>query len=126
MTPELDQPLPRDWWLRKPAYLRFMVRELTSLAVLAYTLLIIWALWAAADAGSFSAFYDFLTSPLSIALHAVVFVFALYHTATWIVLTPKAMVEWRGEHKVDPNRTAWNISLVFVLVWIVLAIWILA
>ena len=122
MTPELDQPLPRDWWLRKPAYFRFMVRELSSLAVLAYTLLIIWALWAAADAGSFTTFYDFLNTPLSIALHLVILFFAIYHTATWIALTPKALVEFRGEHKVDPDRTAWNISLVFVLVWIVLGI----
>lgn len=126
MTPEIKRPLPRDWWLRKPAYFKFMVRELTSLAVLAYTLLIIWALWAANDAGSYSAFYDFLTSPFSVALHVVVFVLVMYHTATWIALTPKVMVEWQGEDKVDPNQIAWNLSLVFVLMWIVVLILVLA
>ena len=126
MTPEIERPLPRDWWLHKPGYFRFMVRELTSLAVLAYTLLIIWALWAAADAESFTAFYDFLTTPLSVVLHLIVLGFALYHTATWIALTPKVVVEWRGDEKVDPDRMVWNLSLVFALVWIVLAIVVLA
>ena len=126
MTPELNRPLSRSWWLQKPAYFKFMIRELTSLAVLAYTLLIIWALWAAAEAASFSAFYDFLASPLSIVLHLIILVFALYHTATWIALTPKVMVEWRGEERVDPTKIAWNLSLVFVLVWIVLLILVLA
>lgn len=122
MTPEIERPLSRGWWLRKPAYFKFMIRELSSLAVLAYTLLIMWALWAAADTDSFSAFYDFLKSPLSVALHVVVGVLALYHTATWIALTPTVMVEWRGDQKVDPRATVWNISLAFVLVWMVVLV----
>ncbi len=95
MTPEINRPLPRNWWLQKPAYFKFMIREMTSVAVLAYTLLVIWALWAAADTQSFSAFYDFLRGPVSIGLHVVVFGLAFYHTITWIALTPKVMVEWR-------------------------------
>ena len=126
MTPEINRPLPRGWWLQKPAYFKFMLRELTSVAVFAYTLLMIWALWSAADAESYSAFYGFLTSPLSVGLHVVVLVPAFYHTATWIALTPNVMVEWRGEEKIDPDQIAWNLSLVFVLVWIVLLIVVLA
>ena len=122
MTPEIERGLSRGWWLQKPAYFKFMIRELTSLAVLAYALLIIWALWAAADADSFSVFYDFLASPLSVALHVVVGVLALYHTATWIALTPTVMVEWRGVHKVDPKSTVWNISLAFALTWMVVLV----
>jgi len=126
VTPEIHRPLPRDWWLHHPAYLKFMIRELTSLAVLAYALLIIWALWAAADADSFTVFYDFLRSPLSVALHIVVGILALYHTATWIALTPKVLVEWRGDQKVDPSVIAWNISLAFALVWIIVLVLVFA
>ena len=57
-----------------------MVRELPSLAVFAYALLIIWALLSAADAGSFSTFYTFLSSSLSVWLHLVILVLSLYHT----------------------------------------------
>ena len=112
--------------MQKPAYFKFMIREMTSVAVLAYSLLIIWALWAAADAQSFSAFYDFLRSPLSIGLHAVVFGLAFYHTITWIALTPKVMVEWRGDERVDPDLIAWNIWLVFVLVTVIVLVLVLA
>ena len=109
MTPELNRPLPRDWWLHKPAYFKFMVRELTSLAVLAYTLLIIWALWASAESSSIAA-----SKNTSLAV-----------VATGIA-DREVVVEWRGEERVDPDRIAWNLGLVFVLVWIVLAIWVLA
>ena len=112
--------------MQKPAYFKFMIREMTSVAVLAYTLLVIWALWAAADTQSFSAFYDFLRSPLSIGLHVVVFGLAFYHTITWIALTPKVMVEWRGDERVDPDLIAWNIWLVFVLVTVIVLVLVLA
>lgn len=126
MTKELTRPMPRTWWLRKAPYFQFMIRELTSVAVFAYTLLLIWVLWTAADAGSFSAFYDFLRSPLSVWLHVVVLLLALYHTGTWIALTPKVMVLWRDDEQVEPDFIAGVTSILFllvsgVLVWLVLA-----
>lgn len=125
MTREVTSPLPRTWWLRKTAYFRFMVRELTSVAVLAYALLMVWALWAAGSDGAFSSFYDFLRSPLSVALHVVILVLALYHTGTWIALTPKVMVLWREDEQVDPGLIAGATGVVFLLVtglviWLVL------
>jgi fumarate reductase subunit C len=126
MTKELTRPMPRTWWLRKAPYFQFMIRELTSVAVFAYTLLLIWVLWTAADAGSFSAFHDFLRSPLSVWLHVVVLLLALYHTGTWIALTPKVMVLWRDDEQVEPDFIAGVTSILFllvsgVLVWLVLA-----
>ena len=126
MTKELTSPLPKTWWLRKAAYLRFMIRELTSIAVFAYTLLIVGALWAAGADESYSAFYDFLRSPLSVALHVVILVMALYHTVTWIALTPKVMVLWREDEQVDPSLIAGATGGLFLLVtgltlWLVLA-----
>ena len=125
MTRELTRPLPRSWWLRKPPYFRFMIRELTSVAVFAYVPLLIWALWSAADAGSFSKFYDFLRSGLGVWLHIVVLVMALYHTATWIALTPKVMVLWTDDEQVNPNLISGATGFLFVLisvgvVWLVL------
>ncbi len=125
MTRELTHPLPRSWWLKRPAYFRFVIRELTSVVVFAYTLLLIWALSSAADAGSFSVFYDFLRSPLSVWLHVVVLVLAFYHTGTWIALTPKVMVLWREDEPVDPNLIVGATGMLVVLVsvgvvWLVL------
>jgi fumarate reductase subunit C len=126
MTKQLTRPMPRTWWLRKAPYFQFMIRELTSVAVFAYALLLIWVLWTATDAGSFSEFYDFLRSPSSVWLHAVVLLLALYHTGTWIALTPKVMVLWRDDEQVEPDFIAGVTGILFllvsgVLVWLVLA-----
>ena len=125
MTRELTHPLPRSWWLKRPSYFRFMIRELTSVAVFAYAPLLIWALWSAADAGTFSVFYDFLRGPLSVWLHVVVLVLAFYHTGTWIALTPKVMVLWREDEQIGPNLIVGTTGMLFVLVsagvvWLVL------
>ena len=125
MTPELTRPLPRNWWLKKAPYFQFMIRELTSLAVLAYALLLIWALWSAAGSGSFSNFYGFLNRPLSVWLHVLVLVLALYHMGTWIALTPKVMVLWRDDEQVDPDFIAGVNGILFLAVtgavlWLVL------
>lgn len=121
MTGELSRPLPRTWWLQKAPYLRFMIRELTSVVVFAYALLILWALWAVADPGSFEALLSFLASPVSIALHVLVLVLVLYHTWTWIALTPKVMVLWKGDEQVPPGLIVWATAVAFLTVTAVVA-----
>ena len=116
MTRELNRPLPRNWWLKKAAYFQFMMRELTSLAVFAYALLVIWALWSAADAEAFSTFYTFLSSSLSVWLHVAILTLALYHTGTWIALTPKVMVLWRDDERVDADVIAGTTSILFLMI----------
>ena len=45
----------------------------------------------------------------------------LYHSITWINLTPKVMVVWRGEERVSPlliagvNYVAWAIISIVIL-----------
>lgn len=127
MTREWQRPLPRSWWLRKASYFQFMVRELTSLAVLAYTGLMIWALLASSgDAAEFSEFFDFLSRPLGVWLHIVVLVLALFHTGTWIALTPKVLVLWRDDEQVEPDVIAGANATLFlvisgVVLWLVMA-----
>jgi fumarate reductase subunit C len=125
MTRELTKPLPRNWWLKKAAYFGFMMRELTSVAVLAYTLLIVWTLWSAANSGGFSTLYAFLSTSLSVWLHVVILALALYHTGTWIALTPKVMVLWRDDERVDPDFIAGVTGISFLMItgatiWLVL------
>ena len=66
-----------------------------------------------------------LNSPWSVGLHLVALLMVLYHSITWINLTPKVMVLWRGEDRVDPrwiaagNYVAWvSLSiLIFGICW---------
>lgn len=125
MSRELVRPLPRTWWLKKAPYFQFMVRELTSLAVFAYAALIIWALWSAREGEGFSTFFRFLEGPLSVWLHLLVLVLALFHTGTWIALTPKVMVLWRDDERVDPDFVAGMTTVAFIavtagLLWLIL------
>jgi len=126
MSQELTRPLPRTWWLKKASYFLFMIRELTSLAVFAYALLLILALWTAGADASFSTFYTFLNSPVSVWLHVVVLALALFHTGTWIALTPKVMVLWRDDERVEPDLIAGVTAILFLMVtggvlWLTLA-----
>lgn len=125
MTRELRRPLPRSWWLRKAIYFQFMMRELTSLAVLGYAGVIIWALWSSGTGGGFTGFHDFLTSPLGVWLHMVVLVLALFHSGTWIALTPKILVLWRDDEQVEPDVIAGANGVLFLAIsgavlWLVL------
>lgn len=119
------RPLPADWWLRKPTYLAFMLRELTSLFVFAYSVLLLVLVARAGDAGGFSSLVEGLRSPVSVVLHLIALAAMLYHTVTWINLTPKVLVLWRGEDRVSPrliaasNYLAWIVVSAVVL-WVVL------
>ena len=115
------RPMPATWWLTRKTYFLFIVRELTSVFVGGYALFLL-LLVARRDDGD--AFRALLESPLMIALQIIALPMVLYHTITWLNLTPKVMVVWRGEERVSPtliaaaNYAAWGIGSIVIL-WIV-------
>ena len=116
------RPVQSNWWLQKRCYTLFMVRELTSAFIAAYSIFLIVLVWRASQGSdAFVAFVEGLKSPLSIALHLLALIAAIYHSITWFNLTPKIMVIWRGEEKVSPvliagaNYALWLIMSVVVL-----------
>jgi fumarate reductase subunit C len=119
------RPLPRTWWLRKPVYFLFMVRELSSVAVLGYAIFLVVLVARAGDAASFERFFQTLQSPWSVALHLAALALVLLHSITWIGLLPKVVVLWRGEDRIPPrliagvNYVAWLV-LSAVVAWLVL------
>jgi len=72
-------------------------------------------------AGDPDAFAELLHSPLLIVLQIIALPMLLYHSITWINLTPKVMVVWRGEERVSPlliagvNYVAWAIISIVIL-----------
>lgn len=85
--------MPIFWWLGKASYMRFIVRELTSLAVAA-TAIELLVLMVVLDRGeaAFSRYLAWLARPGVLALHGVVLAGLLFHTVTWLNLAPKALV----------------------------------
>lgn len=82
----------RSWWLHHPRYVAYMIRELTSLFVGLYcALLVVGLVRLAQGQAAWDGFLAALSSPLSVAFQLVCLAFAVYHSVTWFLLTPKAM-----------------------------------
>jgi succinate dehydrogenase subunit C len=104
---ELIRPMPATWWLKNPAYTRFMIRDATSVFIAGYCVFLMVLMHrASVDAASFEAFYDKLASPLSLVLHLIALVFAGYHSITFFNLTPRVLVLFRRDEKVPEQLIA--------------------
>lgn len=116
--------VPIFWWIKKWSYTKFILRELSSVVVAAYAVVLI-LLVSAVHAGpdDYHALIDAFRNPVSIGLHVVALGFALLHSVTWFNLAPKAIVIRVGKWVVPPtliagmNYAAW-IVVSAVVVWI--------
>lgn len=105
-TRRYHRPYPNTWWLSRPAYIRFMLRELSSAFLAAYAIFWLVLLARSGDRVAFEQTVAGLSSPLSIFLHLVVLAFALFHSITFFNLTPRVIVVPRGEDKVPDHVIA--------------------
>jgi fumarate reductase subunit C len=81
------------WWLQQGSYARFVLRELTSVAVAFFALLFLWLVWALREGpDAYAQVVERLGTARWIVLSVVGFVLVLYHTVTWFNLAPAAMV----------------------------------
>jgi len=80
------------WWLARPSYVRYMLRELTCVFVGAYAGVWIAGLYALAKGHArWFAFLDAMESGVGIVFQIVCLAFVLYHTVTWFSLAPRTM-----------------------------------
>ncbi|MEV0672543.1 fumarate reductase subunit C [Mycobacterium sp. NPDC050441] len=119
------QPVPLLWWIRRAAYLRYMLRELSCEFVawsVIYLLVLVWAL----GTGRYDWFVDFSTHPVVIVLNLVTLAFLLLHTMTWFSLAPRAMIVHLRGRRVPAGAVlaghyaAWLV-VTAVIAWVVLA-----
>lgn len=106
------------WWTARKPYVKFIVRELTSVFVAAYAVILmiqIYTLKLGPEA--WEALLATLSTPLSIILHVVIFGFLIFHSITWFLLAPSAMVLKIGKNRIPDNA----IILANILMWIVLS-----
>ena len=108
--------MPSNWWMKKKSYSLFMLRELTCVFVGGYALFLL--ILVACAANGQEAFIAMLNNPVSIVLHVIALPMVIYHSITWINLTPKVLIIWRGEDRVSSTL----IAAVHHAGWIVLSI----
>jgi fumarate reductase subunit C len=114
------------WWLGEWHYLKFILRELSSLSVAWFVALTLFQLRALAHGPeAYARFSGRLQSPVMIALNLIAFCFVLFHTITWFNLAPRAMpVRMHGKRLPEilvaaPNYAVWIVVSGFVG-WLVL------
>lgn len=114
------------WWLWHWPYLKFILRELSSVGVAYFVVLLLLQLRALSHGPeAYAAFQAWLQAPHVIALNVVSLLFVLFHTITWFNLAPRAMVvRVRGKRMPDlliaaSNYAAWLVVSVAVA-WLIL------
>jgi fumarate reductase subunit C len=104
------------WWLQSRSYTGFVLRELTSVFVALFSLVLLWQIRALSHGPeAYARFLARLRSPLLLVFNAVALLFVLFHSITWFNLAPKAMVvRLRGKRVPDlvvagANYAAWAV-----------------
>lgn len=114
------------WWMGQRHYTKFILRELSSVAVAWFvilTLLLIRALRNGPEA--YERYMHRLASPVMIGFNLIAVCFVLLHTITWFNLAPQAMaVRVRGKRVPEflvaaPNYALWVVASV-AIAWFLL------
>jgi len=114
------------WWLGRWPYLKFILRELSSISVAYFVVLTLFQIGALVRGPqAYARWEQALRSPLLILLNFIAFAFVMFHTITWFNLTPKAMPLRVGGKKLPdaliaaPNYILWFL-VSGIIAWLVL------
>ena len=117
---------PIFWWTKKWAHMRFILRELTSVAVAWFSLILIFMIRSLRNGpDEYARFERVMEHPLVMVINVVALVFLIYHSITWFNLAPKAMVIRIGTNKVPGmliaglNYVAWLIVSIAVVLLLI-------
>jgi fumarate reductase subunit C len=89
------------WWAGNWPYVKFILRELSSVFVawfVIYLLLLVRAVSRGDDA--YRSFLDLSAHPVMLSVNVVAFVFITFHAITWFAVAPQAIVAHIGKKKV--------------------------
>jgi fumarate reductase subunit C len=114
------------WWLGQRQYLKFILRELSSVFVAYFVVVTLFQLSALKDGPeAYEEFQHTMQSPLMIGVSVIAFLFVLFHTITWFNLAPSAMPVRLGGKRVPdvlvaaPSYVMWILISAFVS-WLIL------
>jgi fumarate reductase subunit C len=117
----------RGWWRRDPFFGRYMRREATALAVLAYAVVLtVGVVRLAQGEAAWNGWLGALRTPASLLLHLVLLLAMLIHARSWFEIMPKTMPAlFLGGRRVAAStitRVGWAAavlasSALFAFVW---------
>jgi len=99
----LRPPMSTYWWLGKWPYVKFILRELSSIFV-AWFVIYLLLLFRAVRGGeaAYQSFLGFSAHPVVLTVNVVAFFFIVFHALTWFAVAPQAIVAHMGKKKVPP------------------------
>ena len=117
----------QGWWRRDPFFVRYMVREVTAIAVLVYAIILMFGVLRLSQGeAAFNGWLAALRSPGSILLHLILMVSFAVHAKSWFDIMPKTMpMMFAGGKRVEGatiTRTGYVVTivatvLVLAIVW---------
>ena len=118
----------RGWWRRDPAFVRYMLRETTAFAVLAYALVLTADLVCLArGAAAFGSWLAVLRTPWAVLLHVALLAAMVVHAQSWFAIMPKTMptlfVGGRRVAAAVVTRAGWAAAVLTALAIFALAFW---
>ena len=92
------------WWLKSRRYFMFMMRELSSVFVAGFVLLLLYQIFLLTKGPEvYASFQRSLMTPKFIAFYAVAFVFSVYHTFTWLGVVGRIQIVRIGSFTMPPK-----------------------
>jgi fumarate reductase subunit C len=89
------------WWSKRWIHIKLIARELTSVCVAVYVIVLLYYVRAAMQGQeAFESFTAILQSPVIVLAHMVLLGGLVFHSITWFNLAPKAMVIKIGEKNI--------------------------
>ena len=114
------------WWMGRWSYLKFILREISSVFVAWFIIILLLLIYALSQGpNAYAEFQDFLRNPVVIFINAVSLFFVVFHAVTWFNLAPAAMVVRLGGKRVPgvliaaSNYAAW-VVVTAVIAWFLL------
>jgi fumarate reductase subunit C len=114
------------WWLQRWEYLRFVLRELSSVFVTYFVMLTLLQVYMLSEGPlPYAHFQELLKNPFMLALNLISFFFVVFHALTWFNLSARAMAIRVGGKRVPgflisgSNFVAWLV-ISAVVAWFLL------
>ena len=103
----LRQPMSTYWWLGKWPYVKFILRELSSVFIAWFVIYLLMLVRAVQHGDSaYESFRRFSAHPVVLSVNVIAFFFVMFHALTWFELAPKALVAHIGRKRVPPALVA--------------------
>ena len=112
------------WWVTRWPYLKFILREISSVFVAWFVVVLLLQIRALSRGPeAYAAFERWLQNPLIVLLNLITLLFVVFHAITWFNVAPRAMaIRLRGRRVPDlwivgTNYVTWA-AISLVVVWL--------